>query len=61
MTKKEQIRLDKLIAENLRLKEELSKHFRIYSDTLSENICLKARIDTLRDVISWDIGSEYDL
>lgn len=59
MTRKEQLRMDNLILENIRLKDALNKHFRVYSDTLSENVCLKARIDTLRDVIAWDIGAEY--
>lgn len=59
MNKKEALRMDNLILENIRLKDELNKHFRIYSDTLSENVCLKARIDTLREVMNWDVGEEY--
>lgn len=39
--------------------QELSKHFSIYSDTLAENVCLKARIETLREVMNWDICTEY--
>lgn len=59
MNRKEALRMDNLILENIRLKDELNKHFRIYSDTLAENVCLKARIETMREVMAWEIGVEY--
>lgn len=60
MTKKEQLRMDNLIIENIRLKDELNKHFRIYGDTLNENVCLRARIETMREVMGWPIGADYE-
>lgn len=59
MTRKEALRMDNLIIENIRLKDELNKHFRIYSDTLAEKVCLQARIETMREVMDWKIGEEY--
>lgn len=59
MNRKEALRMDNLIAENVRLKDELSKQFRIYGDSLAEKVCLQARIDTLREVMAWEIGVEY--
>lgn len=61
MTKKEALRMDNLILENIRLKDELNKHFRIYGDTVAELVSLKARIDTLREVMNWEIGAEYEI
>lgn len=59
MTKKEQLRMNNLIDENMRLKGELSKQFRIYGDSLAEKVCLQARIETIRQVMAWEMGEEY--
>lgn len=59
MTKKEQLRMNNLIAENVRLKDELNKQFRVYGDSLTEKVCLQARIETMREVMAWEIGEEY--
>jgi len=60
MTRKEQLRMDNILAENALLKEELNTHLRIYSGTLSELVQLKARIETLREVIGWPMGAEHE-
>jgi len=60
MTRKEQLRMDNIIKENAMLKEKMSEHLRIYSDTISENVCLKARLETLSEVMGWPMAAEFD-
>lgn len=59
MTKKESMRMDMLIAENIRLRDEVNKHMRIYGDILGEVVSLRTRIETMREVMDWPIGDEY--
>ena len=60
MTRKEQLRMDNIIKENDMLKEKMSEHLRIYADTISENVCLKARLrETLNEVFSRPIAEKY--
>ena len=61
MTKKETLRMNSLIAENAMLKEEISKQLGHYGDILSNKITLEARIQTLREVMDWPIGEEYNI
>ena len=42
------------------LKEKMSEHLRIYADMLNENVCLKARLETLSEVMGWPMAAEYD-
>lgn len=60
MTKKESLRMDELIVENIRLRNEINKHLRVYGELLGEYISLKARLETLHDVMNWPIGTEYE-
>ena len=60
MTKKETLRMNNLIAENIRLQDEITKHLGMYGDLLRETISLRARIETMREVMNWPIGSEHE-
>lgn len=60
MTKKEALRIDNLIAENIGLQDEINKHMRVYGELLSEVVCLRSRIETISEIISWPIGHEYE-
>lgn len=60
MTKKEQLRMDAIISENAQLRNELDKHFKVYSETMGEVVSLRARIETMREVMGWPIGCEHE-
>ena len=60
MTRKEALRMDNLIAENIRLKDEINKHFRVYGDLLADKVCIEARLETIQEVLKWPLGLEYD-
>jgi len=60
MTRKEQLRMDNIIKENAMLKEKMSEHLRIYADMLNENVCLKARLETLSEVMGWPMAGEFE-
>lgn len=51
MTAKEAQRMQRLEAENKRLREEISKHMRIYSDTLCKLIEAKAKIELAKSAL----------
>jgi len=60
MTKKEQLRMDNLIHQNILLQDKINQHMKIYAEVLGENVDLKARIETMREVMNWRIGAEYE-
>lgn len=51
MTAKEAQRMQRLEAENKMLREEISKHMRIYSNTLCELIEAKAKLELVRSAL----------
>ena len=58
MTRKEQLKMNALLAENAALKDEITNHFRVYGDLLGEKISLQTRLDTIHEVLNWSLGAE---
>jgi hypothetical protein len=52
MTKKEQQKMQRLELENIQLRENHSKHMRVYGDLLIEIIELKAKLTLIQDAIN---------
>ena len=48
MNKREQIEMQRIKQENEMLREKISQHMRIYAETLTDVIELKARLDAAR-------------
>lgn len=51
MTKKEAQRMQRLEAENKRLREEIAKHLRIHGDTLCEMVKAKAKLELVQSAL----------
>ena len=60
MTRKEQLKMNALLAENDALKAEITNHFRIYGELLGEKVSLQTRLDTIHEVLNWSLGAEYE-
>ena len=58
MTRKEALKMDSLVDENAKLRDQISRHMSIYGDCLCDIIALKSRIETMREVMAWPIGVE---
>ena len=55
MTKKEQLKIKMLEAENKLLREKLDKHFSVYRDQLYELVELRSKLEIVQVIIDQEV------
>jgi hypothetical protein len=61
MTKKEQLKMNCMIREIDELRKANTKHLHVYATMQTEIISLRARLETLREVMDYPVGWEYEV